>query len=188
MIHVDRRKFTFGSLFAAFAVPAAASDTVGRIAELDEAPQPTPQAQAQAPSPYADPAPAAAAALTPRWTVEREKGGIKATLALRNDSDEAIDLLVAVGRRPGPAVSAFVDGASLEAIATVDRRDMMSRVGPMPRFALVAARAWQDVGTYRFAAAADAREVELRAWVTVEDAPAPVELVSFVTVGAKAGA
>jgi hypothetical protein len=133
---LDRRRFTFGSLVALVSGTAAAST---------DASQAPPEVEPEVPAP---PGPVLASS----WAVERDKGSrqILATLTVRNDGPEPVELMVARGRNPGARVTAEVDGEPLPPVFAVDRRELMSRVGPLPRYQVLAVGEAVEIGPYRF--------------------------------------
>jgi hypothetical protein len=127
MTMTSRRTFTFASLALAAAGTARAADL---------------QAQSAAP-------PAAH-----RWKIERRSTEISVTLAFVNTAGRPVSILTKQGSRPGGEMQAAleVDGESI-ALAEVrehDRREMMSRMGPIPQFVDVAPGAEIALGPWRF--------------------------------------
>lgn len=128
---MNRRAFTFASLALAGTAAAGELDSIGGQA--------------------ATPVKARVAAA---WTVSAKGGELVVKLALTNVSSEALDVLVARGSRPGPHLEAAlqVDGEDI-ALARIDegdRRELMSRMGPMPRWEPVAAGGRVEIGPYKF--------------------------------------
>jgi hypothetical protein len=128
---LDRRQFTFASLVTLISSSAAAAAPIPQQ-------QPTPKA-------------AGRPSLVPTYVLKRKGNEVQIHVAIRNVGAEPVDMLVALGSRPGPRVTATLpDGAELEEIVEVGRRDIMSRIGPMPHYSPIAAGASVDIGTYRF--------------------------------------
>lgn len=131
---LDRRQFTFAGLVALVSGTAAASDGLP-IPELG-APGPTPTS---------------GATLVPVYAPKRKGNELQIDLVLRNTGTAPIDFLVRIGSRPGPALTVtLADGTALEEIVELGRRDMMSRIGPLPQFAPLAAGESIPAGTFRF--------------------------------------
>ena len=97
-------------------------------------------------------APAAPAQLAPRWTVEVKGDRVLVSLHVRNTDDGAIDVLVARGNLPGATASARVLGdVYLEPVLSREARlSTMSRMGPMPRYAVAGAGEEVQVGAWEF--------------------------------------
>ena len=151
---LDRRTFTFATLLAA-AGPAAAA----------------------APSQLV-PAPDGAFAGT--WKVTRKGDKLRITLTVHNRSDRAADVQVQWGHQPGAAVLAYAEGAELTRVLTdVERRDVMSRVGPRPVFAAVPAGQSVELAPYLFQLA-DPDTVEVVVTATVETDRGSVALAEQV--------
>ncbi|MEQ1505487.1 MAG: hypothetical protein ABMB14_24860 [Myxococcota bacterium] len=171
MLDLDRRRFTFGSLLALVAPSAAAA-----IPEL-QAPQPPPQLV-----PQAGPAPVG---LRPVVAVERAPGRLYVDLALINEGSAPIDVLIALGARPGAAMNVVVVDGAGQFVALerdIDRRELVSRMGPMPQWAPIAAHHRAELGRYAFLLAGSA-PVAVRIDVRVETGSGSVELPT-VRVGA----
>lgn len=124
---INRRIVTFGSL------ALAASPAVGVASE---------------------PHPTQVAALEPVIALTRIGHTLHVDLAARNRSAEPVDLLVAWGSRPAPdlRVALQVDGEAIELarVFDVDRREVMTRAGPRPRWAPIAVNETADIGRYAF--------------------------------------
>ncbi len=140
---LSRRSFSFASLAALFgtstarAAPQAQQQAAG-IPELDGPP----------------PSPAPATKVTP--SLVREGGELVVTVAVHNEGAEPTSVLVAFGARPAeaPVVTLVMGGSPIElapVLGEVDRREMMSRMGPVPRWAEVVAGASVTLGPYRYA-------------------------------------
>lgn len=144
---LSRRSFSFASLAALLG---------GRAAQAAE-----PSAQQQAPIPeLADPvAPPAAPKVTA--TLKREGDEVVLTLTVRHEGGgEELAVMVAQGSRPpGNPVVLLTDAeAGLARVyGEVDRRELMSRMGPLPRWANVVAGGSVEIGPYRFALPKGAR-------------------------------
>lgn len=127
---LDRRQFTFAALVTLISSSAAA-ETI-------------PEVQPQLPS--------SPATLVPVYRAKRKGNEVQIDVSIRNAGTDAVDLLVAYGSQPAPRLTAtLADGAVLEQLVEVGRRDLMSRIGPAPRYAPVAAGESVTVATYRFA-------------------------------------
>ena len=130
---LDRRQFTFAGLVALVSGSAAASD-VQSIPEVG-----------------ATSGPGAAAAIVPVYAPKRKGDELQIDLVLRNIGRAPVDVLLAIGSRPGPQLTVtLADGSVLEEIVEVGRRDMMSRIGPLPQFAPIAAGESTPAGTFRY--------------------------------------
>jgi hypothetical protein len=130
---LDRRRFSFGMLLG---VGAAGSAFAG---------SPTQQASAPARGP----------ALTGRYgAAQPSHKSLEVKLFLTNTSGDKMSLVHMRGSRPGPWIAAERPGApegeQLAPIIEVDRKELMSRVGPRPTFIALAAGAELEVGPYRF--------------------------------------
>lgn len=131
----------------------------------------------------------AALPVTARWALSVREGVLTAKLTLVNAGTAPVDVLVQRGSSPGPNVRATLADVSLERVLS-DRqeREMMSRMGPMPTYAAIAAGAEREVGTYTFTLPADyqGKRVRLEARVWGEDG-ATVTLPVEMVMGGKAG-
>lgn len=161
MTMTNRRTFTFASL--GLAVSTAAR---GAIPELE------PQLQ-QAPAP--------APSLSASWSLSKDKDELVAKLTLANLSRDPVDVLAARGSSPAPDVTAFleVDGEDIElsrAFTDVDRRDLMSRMGPRPRWEPVASNGKVQIGEYRFSLPPDVGPETVRLVAQVQLDSGPIEL------------
>ncbi|MBX2803968.1 MAG: hypothetical protein KTR31_40200 [Myxococcales bacterium] len=144
-----RRSFTFGSLVLALgaAGTARASDTVAKKKpQLKQ----VPQRQAQAPAPHDGPPDVGI-----RATAKRSRSVLKVQLEVVNRQPEAVEVMVARGSMPGAWLVATIDidGEPFELgrIHEGDRREFMSRMGPIPRFAPLASGERHQMGPYKFA-------------------------------------
>lgn len=128
---LPRRDFTFASLALALGATARAAG-----------PQ---QAPAEPPAP----------ALEPTFALTRDGDELRVALTLTNRSEEAVEVLFARGSRPGPDLQARleVDGESiaLPEAMEVQLRELVSRMGPIPRWEALAAGERREVATWRFA-------------------------------------
>jgi len=160
----NRRQFTFGALMLALSGKARAD-------EPSDAPAP------QAPSPPA--APSDPPALEASYEARRVGDELHIDLSLANDG-EPTDLISRWGSRLGPVLVAAiaVDGEQTELarVIDVDRRELVSRVGPRPQFAPLAKGGRLDIGTYRFAWVEGWPEGEVELTLTVEATTGPVTL------------
>lgn len=143
MTMTSRRTFTFASL----AVAAGAS--TARAGQLQAGPD-----------------------LGARWSIERTKRELVVTLAVANRGKDPIDLLVKRGSSPGPYVTAALEveegPIALSEIHSGDRRELMSRMGPIPQYQTLASGADLVLGPWRFTLpeGADREAVSLVAQVT----------------------
>jgi len=147
MTMTSRRTFTFASLALAAGASTARAGA--------------PQAQLSAPAP-----------LGSRWTIERKPKELVVRLDVTNRTAEAIELLVKRGSSPGPDLRASLeveDGAiALSEIFQGDRRELMSRIGPIPQYQTLAAGAELVLGPWHFTLpeGAEAESLSLTATVT----------------------
>lgn len=139
---ISRRSFSFASLAALFGAHAAQAatpvDPTPTIPEVDD-----PQA------PAADPV----VKVVP--SLRKEGGALVLTLAVHNGGADPLEVLAAYGSRPAvePEVTVRVAGVEqplVRILGPVDRREMMSRMGPMPTWASVAPGETIDLGPIRF--------------------------------------
>jgi hypothetical protein len=161
---MTRRTFTFASLALA---------GIANVAVAGEAAQ-TQQPAASEPTKRP---------LSGRWSVHTATSeGATAVdqlvvgLKVVNDSADPIDVMVAIGSRPGADMTARItvgaEDVALAAIASeLSRADMMSRMGPRPRYEAIATGAHADLGEYRFSLPAGAENdaVQLTAQVSGDD-------------------
>ncbi|MCA9490815.1 MAG: hypothetical protein KC621_12890 [Myxococcales bacterium] len=150
---LSRRSFTFASLVAAMSprVARAGKRSHDAIPEVEEA-----QQQAAAPSDVGE------RAFEVKVQSSFAEGVIEVSLHLTNVSDERIDVMSKVGSRSAGDVRilAEIDGQSTylnHVLSQVDRREMMSRMGPLPRFEAVKPKATLVMGPYRFSVPPEAR-------------------------------
>jgi hypothetical protein len=140
---LDRRSFTFGALLGLVSQSAAAASGPA-IPEI------------------AEPTGVSGRWLRPHYRVRRKGDELLVDLTLENTGPEAVDVLVEIGSRPGARVDVMLeDGVRLHEIVRVDRRAMISRVGPMPRYAPIAAGRTLAAGTFRFEWTADLTDVPI---------------------------
>lgn len=133
-----RRSFTFGSLVLALTGPS--------LARAEE-----PQRQAAVAPPRAQPEP-------PRLKIHldaRRKGQVLlADVRVENLQREPVDLVVRWGSRPGvhldAAISVAGEPLGLAAVLEGDRREFMSRLGPVPEWAPLAGGKSLKMGPYKF--------------------------------------
>lgn len=126
---MNRRTFTFASLatFAAAAAPVAqAAEPANRPTTLEG-----------------------------RWTGAIKDGVFTLILAVHNCGTEALSVLIARGSQPGADVTASLsaehDPIVLAAVAReLDVRELVSRMGPMPKYEAIAAGQDVVIGTYAF--------------------------------------
>ena len=159
MLATDRRTFTFASLGLALATAARA-----------QAPNEPPAAAGPSPTPVAA-----------RWALARSGRDVVATLTLANTGAEPIEVLSAIGSRPGPSVVAYleIDGDDLElpqVTAPPDRRELISRMGPRPQWAPIAAGEQLAIPAYTFSLPRGAATGALTLVATVETHAGEFEL------------
>lgn len=150
---MNRRTFTFASL-ASFATVAQAAEPDANRSKI---------------------------ALEGRWTGAIHAGVLTLTLAVHNAGTEPIQALVAVGTRPAPVVCAsLVVGHDEVALAAAPRemdvRELMSRMGPMPSYAMVAPDSDVVIGTFAFTLPTGSGAEVIRVTATVETASGAVVL------------
>jgi hypothetical protein len=134
---MDRRTFTFATLLG---IGTAATAHAG-----------------------ARPQAASSAELRATWAVKRKGSQLLASLTLHNDGTEPVDVAVTRGSQPGAWVVARVDGEEVTRVLTdLERRDVMTRIGPMPKYEPVLAGRSREIGTYTYQLSdPDSAEVEL---------------------------
>lgn len=130
---IDRRSFSFAAIGLWLAGDAVAQDPAVQQAAIPEV--------LEGPS------------LTGRFEIRKE--GKEAVLTLAVTPTRAIDVLSKRGSRPAPVVNAYLqtDAGEVELVEIVgpmDRREMMSRVGPRPTYVAVAQGQAFDLGPWRF--------------------------------------
>lgn len=177
---MTRRTFTFASLAIAGAAYAGKP-------QKSQAPAPSPSQDAP-PAVVADPAAAAQApvdqaaptdpgdvshGLGGKWSVHAADGVLTVGLTLVNHGPEPIDVLVAQGSRQGPALQAFVavggeEVALVEVMPDLSREDLVSRMGPMPRFVPLVTGAETEIAPYKFTLPAGAEHDGFRLSATVD--------------------
>lgn len=131
---MSARHWSFATLLMAAAGANAAEPPAVQQQAAQEAPQPAAKAHGT-------------------WSYEVVGKQLIVKLAVTNDDAESMNVLVARGSRPGAYVKAAVGGADLQ--VSVDdspeaRKEMMSRRGPMPRYAVLAANASSEEMIYKF--------------------------------------
>ncbi len=162
---------SFASLLFAMVQPAAAE-----IPEVQQA-KTTDSTAPEAP----------ATQVSARWSHEIKGNELLVKLTLVNTNSEPVDVVVTRGKQPGPWVQASVDGMSLERILTkAEMSGEMSRMGPMPQWAPVAAGKEILAGTYRFALPEGyaGGPIEIKGQVSQQDGQVDI---GTVVGGAKAG-
>lgn len=112
--------------------------------------------------------------LVARWLVEARGGELHVRLVMENAGEDAVSMVVAHGALAG--ASLYADG--LDPILTHAQEEAsMSRMGPMPVWAMVAAGGDHEVGRWRFRWPKDARgrpvSLEARVWTSA----GPVDVV-----------
>ena len=123
---------------------------------------------------------ASAADVTPKGDV------LHVRLSVINTSEVPLDVMVELGSRPGPDLRVFLAGEAgdieLAEITKVERREVMSRMGPRPRYEALAIGGRLEVGrwTYGLPQGADREAFRVVARVTVSQADVPIELVHLV--------
>jgi hypothetical protein len=116
-------------------------------------------------------------------------------LSVINTSDVALDVLTEIGNRPGPDVRVYVvddEGEDIElaeVVSGVDRRAVMSRMGPRPTYEALAIGGRLEFGKWTFALPKGAEKDAIRvvAQVTVAQADRPIELVHVLRPRGEAG-
>jgi hypothetical protein len=172
---LDRRRFSFGALLVAAAAPAVASASSKAIPEVAEGPR-----------------------LGARYGVSQKGDTVEVTLTLVNQASTPVSVVWRYGSRLGPAVSVHrvgaPEGENLAEVVKLDRKEMMSRMGPRPQYLSLAAAgspaSEAEVGTYRFTAPeGPAGEIEIQVTVSTEGdiVELPLERVT-VGNGGKVGA
>ena len=144
---MNRRTFTFASL-ATFAAAAAST--------------------AQASDPDAN----RPTTLEGRWTGKVKEGVFTLILAVHNCGTTDLSVLLARGSQPGADVTASLatEGppiALAEVARQVDVRELVSRMGPMPRYAVLAAAQDVEIGAYAFTLPSGADHEPITATATV---------------------
>jgi hypothetical protein len=148
-VTLSRRAFTFASLAATFGAKLAHAEAPQ--AQAPNAPPPTiPEVDEPVAAEPAQSQFAASATLVPVG-----RGQVELSLQIKNKGGKT-SVLVARGSRPAadPVVVVNVNGAPVELTRVqteVDRREFMSRMGPVPRFADVKANETFALGPWRFA-------------------------------------
>lgn len=153
---LDRRKFTFGMLLGA----AASASTAASANPEQKAPQ--------------------AERFRARYAATSAGKTVEITLALVNLSSEPVSVVSRRGSQPGAGLSVArvgaPDGEQLAPIINVDRKELVSRIGPRPIFETLAAGAEMSFGPYQFASPEGApEEIVISSWVEV----APYETVEI---------
>jgi hypothetical protein len=128
---MSARSLSFASLLLAAAPPVLAAEPTNAVVTASDS--------------------AAAPAVTGKWSQSVKDGELVLKLTLANTGHEAVDVMVARGKMPGTDVQASIDGVALARVFSDEEMSgQMSRMGPMPRFAPVAANKQLDAGTFRF--------------------------------------
>lgn len=181
---LSRRSFSFASLAALLGVSRAAAAAV-------------PEAQAAADPGQAPPIPEVAAAAGPSATVTprlaRSGKQLALTIVVRNDGPGALLVQTKLGSRPAGDHALFVqvDGGEIaleRQLGEVDRREMMSRMGPMPTVVNLASGQSLEVGPVLFAlpARGDRFRAKGEVYGRLADGGTLPYDVSGLSVGAKA--
>ena len=164
----NRRQFTFGALLLAVAGPA-------RAAGLEDLKKPGKKAlpQQQAASPDPEVTPDLHIAIEPR--IEGEY--LHLTVSVQNRG-EPLDVMVAMGSRPGPTLTAIAtiddEALPLGDATEFDRREMMSRLGPRPEFAPLARGGTLQIKPYRLMWPKGVEQVPVAITVQVHTSAGPV--------------
>ncbi len=130
----------------------------------------------------ASPAPS----LAEKWKLSVQDGVLVATLTLVNTGSKSATIAEAYGHNPGTYVSASIDGSALDAVLTRPQElDMMSRMGPMPKFGTIAAGKEYVAGTYKFTLPAGykGKTVHLEATTTNGDGTELTKSVEMALTG-----
>lgn len=131
---IDRRSFSFAAIGLWLAGDAIAQEGVAQqAATIPEVPEGPP--------------------LTGRFGLRKE--GREAVLTLAVTAAHAMDVLSKRGSRPAPVVNAYLQTDAgevelVEILGPVDRREMMSRMGPRPTYVAVAKGVPFDLGPWKF--------------------------------------
>jgi len=132
---LGRRAFTFGSL-AALILPSVA---LADVPEVEAATPPDSKKEG----------------LDARFSVNKNgDANLVIGTTLVNQGKKPMDVIVGRGSRPGPYLRAFLDGGEPTELADVtpyDRRDMISRMGPMPVWQTLASGGEVVLKPYLFA-------------------------------------
>lgn len=140
---LDRRNFTFGMLLG---LGTAAAGTA-------HAGSPAYQTAAQTLIPEASPE-AAMPPLSVRYVVAQQGKTLEVRMFLTNTSSEPVSFVMKRGSRPGPWLVAqrvgAPEGEQLAEIIELDRKELISRIGPRPQYQALAAGSETEVGVYRF--------------------------------------
>ncbi len=130
-----RRSFTFGSLVLALTGPSAARASAGAGAAAG--------AETKLPSLKID------------LSARRRGGLLIVDLTVENQEHAPVEIVTQLGSRPGAWLTAAISlsGERLELAPVLegDRREMLSRVGPIPQWAPLAAGKRLRMGPYKFA-------------------------------------
>ncbi len=178
---LSRRSFTFASLVAAL-TPSAARASAPAVAE--GAPSVIPEIEEAG----------TAAGLKVKAELSLDRRTVTMHLQVTNEGED-VEVLVAQGARAAGELKMFarVDGARLElepVVGPVDRREMMSRMGPIARYQSLKRHESITLGPYRFQLSDPAIrppvEVEGPLWTAAE--PAPVKLAGLTWGPPRAGA
>lgn len=188
---LSRRTFSFASLAALLGGPAVAR---AKSPASPPIPPTQPAAQNQAPAGIPeldDHPPASAAGLHLDPIVHLDGRAVVLTLAVTNPGDAALPVLTAHGSRPAgdPTVSALVDGAEVHLqreLGPVDRREFMSRAGPMPVFTELQGHQSLVLGPFRFSLPEGRAPTSFRVTASVYGGEASVSLDRTVTASSKA--
>jgi hypothetical protein len=115
-------------------------------------------------------------------------GVLIAKLSLTNTSNSPVDLIVARRNGPGAYVTAEAGETRLEAILDRGQQaDLVSRMGPMPKYGVILANQQLDAGTFRFRLPAGFKAgqvVHLRASVA---GPAGASATFAIDIGGEVG-
>lgn len=187
---LSRRTFSFASLAALLGGPAVAR-AKSPAAPATTPSQPAAQNQAPAGIPELDDPPPAPAGLRLDPVVHLEGRAVVLTLAVTNPGDLALPVLTARGSRPAgdPTVSALVDGFEVHLereLGPVDRREFMSRAGPMPVFTELQGHQSLVLGPFRFSLPEGRPPTSFRVTASVFGGEASVSLDRTVTASSKA--
>ena len=158
--------FSFASLLFSIVAPALAAEPIAEVVANNTQAAAVPDA--------------AQATLTARWETEINGKELLVKLTLLNTGSEATDIVISRGKQPGPWLQAAISGSTLDRNLTKsEMQGEMSRMGPMPTFAPVAAGTEIFAGTYRFALPAGyaGEPISLEASVSSHDGETRVQTV-----------
>lgn len=177
----SRRAFTFGSMVLALTGARAAQ---AGIPELDVPVEPNSRRKSRSPEPQPS--------LDIAFATSRARGLLEVVVTVTNRSADPVEFVAARGSRPGPWLTAVVtvDEARFElpVVFEADRRQFFSRVGPAPRWEMLAAGSSATLDPYRFEWPKGLAEGSVALTVEVEVMGQSVPVRHTATVGGAAKA